>query len=376
MTETGVTYPAQWKDMRVALAHDWLTGMRGGEKCLELIAKGFPAAPLYVLLHKRGSVSATIENRRIHTSALQAIPGISRYYRYFLPTFPLAIRTLGHPDAELLISTSHCAAKGLPVRAGTKHLCYCFTPMRYAWTFHDEYFGASRVKQALLAPPLAMMRVWDKSNSSNVDRFVAISRHVQKRIEQFYGRESDVVYPPADTDFYTPDSQERREDIDLIVSALVPYKRVDLAVSAYAKSGRRLLVVGTGTEFEKLRAAAGPNITFLGWQSNEAIRKLYRTCRFLVFPGEEDFGIVPVEAMACGMPVLAFARGGAMETVAPGTTGMFFEKQTAESLNACRRDAGDASWDEAAIRKHAERFSQQAFIDGLDASMRRCLAGA
>jgi glycosyltransferase involved in cell wall biosynthesis len=373
MTDS-VKYPENWQNLKVALAHDWLTGMRGGEKCLELIGAGFPDAPLYCLLHKKGSVSDVISNRTIHTSWLQIVPGITKHYRYFLPTFPLAIHTMGKPDADLLISTSHCAAKALPVKKETRHLCYCFTPMRYAWTFHDEYFGESWMKRAILTPPLAGLRVWDKANSKNVDRFVAISRHVQKRIEQFYGREADVVYPPADTGFYTVDDNLPREDFDLVVSALVPYKRIDLAVEAYTQSGRPLKVVGTGTEFEKLKSQAGINIEFLGWQSNEAIRDLYRRCRFLIFPGEEDFGIVPVEAMACGTPVLAFNRGGATETIVDGVTGLFFNEQTPDNMNDIRSRAENIAWDKTLIRKQAERFSQQVFIDEIDRSIDRCLA--
>jgi len=374
MTDSSLTYPADWKNLRVALVHDWLTGMRGGEKCLELLSAGFPDAPLYCLLHKKGSVSDIITRRTVHTSWLQYIPGITRYYRYFLPTFPMAIHTLGKPDADLLISTSHCAAKALPVKKETRHLCYCFTPMRYAWTFHDEYFGASWLKRAALAPALAGLRRWDKANSAGVDRFVAISRHVQKRIEAFYGREADVVYPPADTGFYTVDDRVQREDIDLVVSALVPYKRIDLVVEAYNQSGRRLNVVGTGTEFNKLRAQAGPNIEFLGWQSNESIRDLYRSRRFLLFPGEEDFGIVPVEAMACGMPVIAYGQGGVTETVEEGKTGLFFHRQTADAINDSRKTAENTPWDARAIRHDAEKFSQHAFINGIDASIHRCLA--
>lgn len=373
MSENSILYPERWKSLRVALAHDWLTGMRGGEKCLELLAAGLPQAPLYCLIHRKGSVSTVIENRPIHTSILQHIPGIFGGYRYFLPLFPLALRTLGAPEADLLLSTSHCAAKGLRHRRGTKHLCYCFTPMRYAWTFQKEYFGPTSFKRAALALPLAGMRAWDRSNSRRVDHFVAISRHVQQRIERFYHREADVVYPPVDTDFYTPEPSVPREDFDLVVSALVPYKRVDLAVTAYSRSGRSLVVVGTGTEYQKLKSMAGPGITFLGWQPNEKIRDLYRRCRFLVFPGEEDFGIVPPEAMACGTPVLAFRRGGATETVAEGVSGAFFDRQDADALETCRKEAENRPWDPASVRGQAEKFAQQAFIDGLDQSIQRCI---
>jgi len=372
MTDSVVQYPASWPSQSVALCHDWLTSMRGGEKVLELLGAGFPQADLYCLLYKPGSISPTIEQRRIHTSILQKVPGIYTRYRYLLPLFPFAVRTLGTAEADLLISTSHCAAKALRKRNGAKHLCYCFTPMRYAWTFHEEYFGRSILKRAMLAPVLGSLRRWDRNNSAGVDLFVAISRHVQARIENFYGRESDIVYPPADTNFYTLDRTRPREDFDLVVSALVPYKRVDLAVSAYTRTGRRLVVVGAGIEFDRLKASAGPSVSFLGWQPNEKIRELYQTCRHLIFPGEEDFGIVPVEAMACGAPVLAFNRGGTTETVVHGSTGLFFEKKTPDCLIDCIRQAEARPWNHEMIRRRAEDFSQQKFIDGMAASLDRC----
>ncbi len=245
--------------------------------------------------------------------------------------------------------------------------------MRYAWTFREEYFGASRLKHLALAPLLGGLRRWDKANSAGVDRFVAISHHVRRRIEQFYGRDADVVYPPADTTYYTPDPSVPREDFDLVVSALVPYKCVDLAVAAYTRSGRNLVVIGAGTEFERLKASAGPSVTFLGWQPDEVIRDHYRRCRVLVFPGEEDFGIVPVEAMACGTPVVAFGQGGVTETVVDGTTGLFFHAQTADALVQASTAAADHPWDHTAIRAHAEHFGQQAFIDGIARSIDACL---
>jgi glycosyltransferase involved in cell wall biosynthesis len=367
-------FPESWKSLQVALAHDWLTGMRGGEKCLEMLCAGFPRAPLYALLRKPGAVSAVIEARDIRTSFLQCVPGIASHYRYWLPIFPLAVRGFAPVAADLLISTSHCVAKALRVKRPGKHLCYCLTPMRYAWTFHDEYLGARSLKRRLAAPILARLRDWDRRVSDRVDRFVGISRHVCERIRQFYGRESDLVYPPVDTEFFTPgDPAARREEFDLIVSALVPYKRVDLAVRAYTRSGFPLKIVGTGTEAARLRAMAGPNVEFLGWRSNTEIRDLYRRCRLLVFPGEEDFGIVPVEAQACGAPVVAFARGGAVETVVADRTGVFFAEQTEETLLAAVARAASRPWDAAEIRRNAERFSAQTFVDGIARSIERVL---
>lgn len=369
-----IRFPPSWADLNVALAHDWLTGMRGGEKCLELLCAGFPRAPLYTLLRKPGAVSRRIEARPIHTSLLQRIPGIASHYRWWLPTFPFIVDRFAPIEADLLVSTSHCAAKALRVRRPGKHLCYCFTPMRYAWTFHDEYLGSRSLKRALAAPVLARLRDWDRRVCDRVDRFIGISRHVCDRIRRFYGRDADLVYPPVDIDFYTPgDPGQRSGAFDLIVSALVPYKRVDLAVRAYSRRGFPLKIVGVGTETARLRAMAGPNVQFLGWRSNEEIRDLYRACRLLVFPGEEDFGIVPLEAQACGAPVVAYAKGGALESLVPDETAIFFEEQTEDALLAAVDRAAARSWDAARIRRNAERFSPQAFIDGIDRNIRALL---
>lgn len=365
-------FPAAWSNLNAVLAHDWLTGMRGGERCLDILAQGFPRAPLYTLIHNSKAVSNSINSHPIHTSPLQYVPGIYRNYRYFLPFFPAAIRSFRPAPADLLISTSHCVAKALPKPPGAKHVCYCFTPMRYAWTFHDEYLGRS-MKRAVAAPILSALRKWDRKTAANVDRFVAISEHVRKRIQKFYERDADVVYPPVSTDYYTP-VERAHEEFDLVVSALVPYKRVDLAVRAYSRLGYPLKVVGTGTEFDSLRALASDNVEFLGWRSDEDVRELYRRCRLLVFPGEEDFGIVPLEAQACGKPVVALGRGGALETIIGGVTGIFFHQQTDKALLEAVQVASDMTWDRAAIRKNAERFSIANFVAGLDASIRGTLA--
>ncbi|MBU0676662.1 MAG: glycosyltransferase [Verrucomicrobia bacterium] len=367
-------YPDSWKGLRTVLAHDWLTGMRGGERVLELLCDGFPDAPIYTLLHKQGSVSQTITSHPITTSRIELIPGIYGKYRYFLPFFPRAIESFALPEADLVISTSHCVAKGVHRPKGSRHLCYCFTPMRYAWTFYEEYFGTNPYKRAMLNPMLSRLRKWDHDASGRVDRFVAISQHVRKRINDFYGRDADVVYPPVNTGYYTP-SGEDPEDFDLIVSALVPYKKVNLAVEAYTKLGRPLKIIGVGTDTDELKAAAGTNIEFLGWLPDEEVREYYRKCRLLIFPGEEDFGIVPVEAQACGRPVVAFKKGGQLETVIAGETGIFFEEQTADSLIAAVEKATTRHWDPAVIRRQAEKFSIQNFIDGLNLSINHCLKG-
>lgn len=369
------TFPTSWQNRDVTFCHDWLTGMRGGERVLEILCEGFPRAPIRTLIHNRLAVSETINAHPIRTSWLQHVPGIMRNYRMLLPTFPASIASLPPAGGDLLISTSHCVAKGLRVRPGTRHLCYCFTPMRYAWTFHAEYFSGNTVKQTLAAPLLAALRHWDRRASVGVHRFVAISEHVRQRIQTFYGRDADVVYPPVDTERCTPVSGPHG-GFDLIVSALVPYKRIDLAVRAYARLGTPLKIVGIGGELARLRTRATPNVEFLGWLDDNAVRDLYRRCRLLIFPGEEDFGIVPLEAQACGRPVVAFRRGGALETVRENLSGVFFDTQTETALYEAIETAAARTWDTGAIRDHAEAFGEDRFIQGLETSIAKCLANA
>lgn len=368
---TTYLLPDDVRQLGVVLCHDWLTGMRGGERVLELLCELFPKAPIFTLIHNPGAIGASINRHPVHTSFLQRVPGIMDRYRGYLPLFPLAIDSLRAPPCDLVISTSHCVAKALRAPAGARHLCYCFTPMRYAWLFQAEYFGHSIPKRAAVAPLLWALRVWDRRASRRVDRFVAISRHVRERIGRFYGREADVVYPPVNHDYWTP-APGPQEEFDLLVSALVPYKRIDLAVRAYNSMGRKLKIVGAGSGCCVLRELAGPTVEMLGWQPDEVVRDLYRRCRLLVFPGEEDFGIVPVEAMACGKPVVAFARGGALETVVDGVTGVLFQEQTESALVAAVRECLARRWDSAAIRRHAEGFGPSVFVDGLIRSIRAC----
>jgi glycosyltransferase involved in cell wall biosynthesis len=356
---------------RVALVHDWLTGMRGGEKCLEVLCRRWPHARLFTLLHRPGAVTEAIERLGPRTSFLQRLPHVHRYYRYLLPLMPAAAATWRVPRADLVVSFSHCVAKAVKPPAGALHVCYCFTPMRYAWHMRDSYFGGrvAGPRAKAIAWLLAALRNWDRRTAERVTHFLAISCTVQQRILECYGRSSEVIYPPVDTDFYTPASMPR-DQYYLAVSAFAPYKRIDLAIEACNRLGRHLVVIGEGQDETRLRRLAGPTVQFLGWQPDVVIRDHFRRCRALLFPGEEDFGIVPVEAQACGTPVIAFGRGGATETVVPlggrsEPTGILLEQQTADCLMDAMLDF-EAHWIDFAqsvARKQAMRFNHRRFAD-------------
>ncbi len=356
--------------MRIALVHDWLTGMRGGEKCLEVLCRRFPDARLFTLLCAPGATSPAIDGMRITTSFLQRLPGATRHYRTLLPLMPWAIGRLEVPrDVDLVVSFSHAVAKGIKAPPGVPHVCYCFTPMRYAWDRRADYFRVSAAgRQSPLAAARRMVldriRQWDRATAGRVTHFVAISRTVARRIAECYGRTSRIIYPPVDTEFYTPADEAAREDFYLWVGALAPYKRVDLAVAACNRLGRRLVVIGTGTESRRLGRLAGPTVEMKGWMSDASIRDHFRRARALIFPANEDFGIVPLEAQACGTPVLALGHGGATETVVPATddapgTGLFFEQQTVEAV--CRAieqfEASPGRLSPVLARGQAERFN-------------------
>jgi glycosyltransferase involved in cell wall biosynthesis len=371
-------------DPRIVLVHDWLTGMRGGEKCLEVLCRRWPHAPLYTLLHRAGSVSPTIEDRPLRTSFLQRLPQVQRYYRFLLPLMPLAANWR-LPPCELVVSLSHCVAKAAQPPRGVPHVCYCFTPMRYAWHMRASYFGATPVpglKARLVDRLLERLRRWDRQTAERVTHFVAISRTVQRRIRECYGRDSTVIYPPVDTDFYCP-AAVPREDYFLVVSAFAPYKRLDLAVEACNRLGRHLVVIGTGQHGAQLRSLAGPTVHFLGWQPDDVIRGHLQRCRALLFPGEEDFGIVPLEAQACGAPVIAYGRGGATETVIPPgsrrePTGMWFEEQSPECLaDALQRfTPWVKGFSSGAARRQALRFNGQRFAEEVFAYLAAALRPA
>jgi len=362
MPETAAA-DAPWTGRRVVLVHDWLTGMRGGEKVLESVCRIFPDADLLTLVHVRGSVSPLIERRRVRTSVVQRLPGAARWYRHYLPLFPTAIEGFDLDDVDFVVSTSHCAAKSVVATGRARHLCYCHSPMRYAWDQFDHYFGPARVGRAgsaLLRPVLAKLARWDRATAPRVTRFVANSRHVAGRIGRYYNREASVLHPPVDTGFFTPSAADP-EPYFLVVSALVPYKRIDVAIDAARSAGVPLRVVGTGPDLARLRARAGATAEFLGGLDNDALRAQYRGARALVLPAVEDFGIAPVESMACGRPVIAFGEGGATETVVPGTTGWLVAEQTPAAFAAAMRVAATTTCDPHTIAAHAAAFSTPRF---------------
>lgn len=368
--------------MRVALVHDWLTGMRGGERCLEAFCEIFPDADLFTLVHVPRSVSPIVERRRIRTSFIQRLPGAAAGYRRYLPLFPAAINGFDLRGYDLVLSSSHAVAKSVPVPPGVLHVCYCFTPMRYVWDLYEDYFGvrAGWMMRTAMPPVAAALRRWDRRTAASVHHFVAISHFVADRIRRAYGRESDVIHPPVDVARFAID--ESSDDYYLVVSALAPYKRVDLAIEAANRLRRRLIVVGTGPEARRLAALAGPTVEMLGWRDDAAVAQLYARCRALIFTPLEDFGITPLEAMACGRPVLAFGQGGVLETVVPPNdaapaTGLFFARQTVDDVvDAIERfEADPARFEPKALRRRAEAFDRPVFKERVEAYLRARLAG-
>ena len=356
--------------MRSALVHDWLTGMRGGEKVLSALCRLLPDADLLTLVHAGGACDEHIERMRILTSGLNHLPGVRRYYRYLLPLMPRAIERMEADDYDLVISSSHCVAKGIRPGPSAAHVCYCHTPMRYVWAQGRAYRERMGPAGWALSVLSGRLRAWDRRTADRVDGFIANSRNVADRIRRAYDRDAVVVHPPIDTEFYTP-ADVSRKDFYLMVTALVPYKRVDQAVAAFADLGKPLRIIGSGPMAGRLRRAAPPNVTFLGWESDQAVRDHYRRCRALVFPGEEDFGMVPLEAMACGTPVIAYGAGGATETVldprggaADGPTGVLYGPQTPDTLSqAVRRfEAIEGGFEPARLVSWAGHFGHKRFL--------------
>jgi len=360
---------------RIAFVHDWLTGMRGGEKVLEVMCERFPDAELFTLVHVPGSVSPVIEQRPIHTSFIQGLPQVRRFYRHYLPLFPLAISRWNFDRFDLVVSVSHCCVKSVRAPEDGRHLCYCLTPMRYGWDQFDAYFGRERlglVGSSVMRPVMRAMATWDERTADRPSRYVAISHYVAGRIGRYYNRGASVVYPPVDTAFFTPDLDPAPEiaRYALIVSALVPYKRIDLAIDACRLARIPLKIVGEGPERAALESRAGGTAAFLGRVGDPELRTLYQHAAVVLLPGEEDFGIAPLEAQACGRPVVALGRGGALETVIDGETGALVTEATSAAFAAAITTVTTRTFDSTVIRRHAERFGRERFGDEIEAVIR------
>jgi glycosyltransferase involved in cell wall biosynthesis len=366
--------PSAYDGRRVVLIHDWLTGMRGGERVLEVLCALFPQAPLFTLLHVPGSISDIIENRAITTSPLQRMPMASQKYRYYLPLFPAFAEMTKVRNCDLAISTSHAVAKAM-VGAGRSrpfHVCYIHSPMRYVWDRFDDYFGQDRVgvlsSRFFFRPIAKGLQVYDQRTNARVDVFIANSRFVAERVRKLYNRKAEVLPPPIDLERFGGLARQP-EDWYLVVAAFVPYKRVDHAIAACASLGRSLKIAGCGPEANKLAALGrdlGANVEFLGFLSDQDLASYYSRARALLFPGIEDFGMVPVEAMAAGCPVIALGKGGILDSMT-ASTGVLYYEETVEGLKNAIADFESRFFDSMEIRKRSTAFSKPTFVNGFNA---------
>ena len=360
---------------KIALVHHWLVTMRGGERVLEALGELFPSADLFTLVYDRSKIPVALRRHQISGSLLQHFPNPTEWYRHYLPFFPIATRQLDVSGYDLIISSDAAVVKGVRGDKCATHICYCHSPMRYVWSGYETYYqAAGPIARRTLWAVRSSLRKWDYDAAQRVTHFVANSRNVQKRIRDYYGRDSVVIYPPVQTNVFSPSSD--LGNFFLLVSQLVPYKRIDLVVDAFRTCGRALLVVGDGPERRKLEKHASPNIRFVGSQPQRLVVKAMQQCKGFVFAGEEDFGIVMAEAQACGKPVIAFGRGGATEIVENGVTGILFRDQSADSLLEALEEFDRTSFDPSAIRLSALRFTRQRFISEFGTFVRSALNGS
>lgn len=365
--------------MRVAFAHDWLVTWRGGEKVLSAMAELFPGAPIATLFHDARAMPGDLERHPIITSWLDRVPGARDRHRYFLPLMPAAIRSVELPEVDLVISSSHCVAKAIPVPRGARHLSYVHAPLRYMWDRFGDYFGPGRAPGPVRFAARALrpaFRAWDVVTSTGVDRFVANSRHVASQVATRYHRHATVVHPPVELERFTGQSLvgTGQGGYFLCLGALAPYKRLDLAIEAFRRTGQTLFIAGSGQSTRWL-ADLPPNVKALGQVADADLPALYRNARALIFPGVEDFGITPLEAQASGRPVVAFAQGGALETVTP-RTGVFFPEQSVEALALALRafDRFEATFRPEDARVQAQRFGKDGFQRAILAEIEALLA--
>ena len=355
-----VVSPPQTK---IALVHHWLVTMRNGERVLKALGELFPSADLFTLVYDRSKIPAPLRNHQISGSLLQHLPNPTEWYRHYLPLFPIATKHLDVTGYDLIISSDAAVVKGVRANQCAMHICYCHSPMRYVWSGYETYYkAAGPIARRTLSAFRSWLRRWDYDAAQRVTHFVANSRNVQKRIRDYYGRDSVVIYPPVNTDVFSPPCLQSDEGFFLLVSQLVPYKRIDLVVEAFSTCGRPLLVIGDGIERKRLEKHAAPNIQFVGSQPQKVVVGAMQQCKAFVFAGEEDFGIVMAEAQACGKPVVAFGRGGATEIVDDGVTGILFRDQSVDALLQALEEFERTSFNPTAIRLSALRFARQRFL--------------
>lgn len=348
--------------MNIALVHDWLTNMGGAERVVINFRELYKDAPIYTTLYNPDKLDNELKNIDVRTSFLQKTKNLRRGHQRLLPFMPMAFESFDLNEYDIVLSSSSSCAKGVITNPNTMHVCYCHTPMRYAWEYYYEYaneWGLSKIKGKLLKYVMNYIRMWDKVSADRVDYFIANSENVAKRIWKQYRRESVVIHPPVRCNLFNISDVD--EDYFLIVSRLVPYKRIDLAVQAFNELGLPLIIIGEGKDLDRLKAMAKDNIKFLGRQSDDVIKEYYSKCRAFVFPGEEDFGITPLEAQASGRPVIAYGKGGALETVIDGTTGLFFEEQKLDSVINSIRKFEKVKFNKDIIRNHAKEFDEEVF---------------
>lgn len=361
--------------MKVAIIHYWLVGMRGGEKVIEALCEMYPQADIFTHVYVPEMVSDRIRQHRIFPTFINALPRAARMYKTYLPLMPLALEQLDLSGYDLIISSESGPSKGIVAPPHALHVCYCHTPMRYIWNMYHEYRKSAGWVTRVMIPPLThYLRIWDVTSAARVDSFVANSATVARRIHRYYGANSIVIYPPVDTNAFSVAAPSELEDYFLMAGELVSYKRPDLAVRAFNEMKLKLIVIGGGEMIDEIRRLAGPTVTVLGAQPLGVLKQHYARCRALIFPGEEDFGMVPVEVMASGRPVVAFGRGGATETVAKGTSGVFFEEQTVEAISSAVRSLASIEIDPEKIAAHASQFGRDQFFQKMRAHIDGLLA--
>ncbi len=360
--------------MKVAIVHYWLVGMRGGEKVIEALCEMYPQADIFTHVYVPEAVSDRIRQHRIIPTFINSLPRAARMYKTYLPLMPLALEQLDLRGYDLVISSESGPSKGIITSSDALHVCYCHTPMRYIWNMYHEYRSTAGRVTRLLMPPLAhYLRMWDVTSAARVDTFVANSATVARRIRRYYGADSVVIHPPVDTSAFSIAPSSELGDYYLMAGELVSYKRPDLAVRAFNEMKLKLVVIGGGEMLDEVRRLAGPTVTVLGSQPFDVLKQHYARCQALIFPGEEDFGMVPVEAMASGRPVVAFGRGGATETVKDGVSGTFFTDQSVDAISAAVKSLAAIEIDPEKIAAHANQFGRDQFFQKMRGHIDRLL---